>query len=251
MRHPQNHPHAFTLIELLVVISIIALLIGILLPVLGSARVTARHAKCLSNLKQWGIASEVYKNDYDYFLPLARHTTGGSAKDETTNAPWFQALPPLVNYDKYTDVYDGTSTTEFQDANIWWCPEARATYGTGGFTGSGNSFDYAYNDVLDGTGSRGPNPPSGQRHINADIIPMASNTLLMTEPSSRVEYVSIGSSDDDRHFETQINVLFIDAHVSLVDGQGADVVYSGPGQAIDTTHWTTNDGDVTWGSFYR
>ncbi|MAX23648.1 MAG: hypothetical protein CMJ19_04005 [Phycisphaeraceae bacterium] len=61
----------FTLIELLVVISIIALLIGILLPALAAARKSAQNVKDQTQLKQMGVAMEVYLNTYKgYFFPI-------------------------------------------------------------------------------------------------------------------------------------------------------------------------------------
>ncbi len=68
--------NGFTLIELLVVISIIALLIGILLPALGAARETARKAACLSNIRQLGIAVTTYATDYKDYVPY--NSFGGS-----------------------------------------------------------------------------------------------------------------------------------------------------------------------------
>jgi prepilin-type N-terminal cleavage/methylation domain-containing protein/prepilin-type processing-associated H-X9-DG protein len=67
-----NQPRrwAFTLIELLVVISIIALLVGILLPALGSARQAAQDAACKSNERQGGQAINMYANDdLDHRIP--------------------------------------------------------------------------------------------------------------------------------------------------------------------------------------
>ena len=67
----------FTLIELLVVVSVIALLIGILLPALGAARRQAIAVSCASNLKQLGLGIGMYYNDYPSTLPQVRVNSAG------------------------------------------------------------------------------------------------------------------------------------------------------------------------------
>jgi prepilin-type N-terminal cleavage/methylation domain-containing protein/prepilin-type processing-associated H-X9-DG protein len=63
---------AFTLIELVVVIAIIAILAGLLLPVLGRTKESGKAAACLSNLHQIGIALQLYVQDNNNHLPYMR-----------------------------------------------------------------------------------------------------------------------------------------------------------------------------------
>lgn len=65
----RNMRKGFTLIELLVVITIIALLMGILMPALSRARKQARATVCLANLKQWSTVIAMYTGDNKKFRP--------------------------------------------------------------------------------------------------------------------------------------------------------------------------------------
>ncbi|HEY6167888.1 MAG TPA: type II secretion system protein [Verrucomicrobiae bacterium] len=72
---------AFTLLELLVVIAIIGILASLLLPALAHAKARGERAKCVSNLRQLGIATRLWASDHEEKYPwLVATNQGGSQK---------------------------------------------------------------------------------------------------------------------------------------------------------------------------
>jgi prepilin-type N-terminal cleavage/methylation domain-containing protein/prepilin-type processing-associated H-X9-DG protein len=77
----------FTLVELLVVISIIGVLAGLLLPALGRAREAGRATACLSNLRQTGLALQMYTQEHAHRMPVMRDRPVGAAPTNDPGAP--------------------------------------------------------------------------------------------------------------------------------------------------------------------
>lgn len=104
----------FTLIELLVVIAVIAILAGLLLPVLGQAKAKGKTSKCLNNHKQLALATALYTSDHDdqYFW----------GKDITTfaEARAVDAWPRLMG--PYVGVPDRQWKSTMADIQVYICP---------------------------------------------------------------------------------------------------------------------------------
>ncbi|MHC4463432.1 MAG: type II secretion system protein [Planctomycetota bacterium] len=84
---------AFTLIELLVVISIIALLMGILLPVLSKAKKQTKAIICLSKLRQWGFILKIYADDNNDNMPAASNEWPAALKPLCDNSEGVNCCP--------------------------------------------------------------------------------------------------------------------------------------------------------------
>lgn len=191
---------AFTLIELLVVIAIIAILAAMLLPALAKAKDRAKTANCLSNMRQWSLAIQLYVGDTNDQMPRDGMDAGGvypgaNGAANDLNA-WFNLIPEFVGEKKLSAYAADVTSTASQNAGImpfpgrkgkiWQCPAANMSeseiQAVGG-AGINGFFSYVMNIDLkkaDGTGVSGGNI-SYPRMPKASTIRNQSATVFMTD----------------------------------------------------------------------
>lgn len=213
---------AFTLIELLVVIAIIAILAGMLLPALAQAKSRAQSTQCKSNLRQMGLATQMYVDDNRDHLPYAWATGHDPSRNN------FQNL--LISYIKRNAFAAGNATTNSDFAtSVYKCPTRMQenhwrTFRN--YNGTGNPWKISYGmnqftstDYPDGMTlgyPRGTTAKMAAVKFPAETLLIADLSHLLNHPAvihlteNDIGYKHSGKA----HRATgKANILFMDGHV--------------------------------------
>ena len=219
-RNPAARWHAFTLVELLVVIAIIGILAALLLPTLARSKHSAQRIKCVSNLRQLGIATQMYWDDHSgsAFRYRGAPTNGGDVF-------WFGWLGSGAEGAREFDATQGALFPYLQGRGVEICPSLNYAAGNFKLKAKGAAYGYGYNLHL--------STPTNKTAINVFKINRPTQITLFADaaqvntfqapasPSNPMleefYYVTNSAFERTAHFRhaKKANVVFCDGHVGL------------------------------------
>ncbi len=207
---------AFTLIELLVVIAIIAILAAMLLPGLSRAKSEGQSAACKSNLKQMGIALNIYLQDFKKYPPFAGKNQGSP----NSSSYWDGLVLPYVANNRMVFACPAN-----QSAPMWTnLPGTRAL--PGGVELAPNE-SYGYN--FSGTGQYlGPNAPSFMGALGLDGGASALPEIKVMVPSDMVaicDYTNMPGAEADQDGDNDFVNFNILSQLSPRHNNGLNAVF--------------------------